>query len=176
MKKLLLTLTLLTASAYADNVADNLLFEGIGTPGTTKMGLISSALYGGANINALDLQGCTPLFRAVACYNDELVEQFINHGAECNFPYLLNPFLLAVRQDCRSMINTMLERCSTDLSLLDEALYIAVHAPLTDSRLLTIQDLIRSGASPWIEFNGEAAYDVVVQKGNTYLIECFKLV
>ncbi len=88
MKKLLLTLTLLTvASTYALTPNDKKLFEAI--INERDINKTRTALEQGANINALT-DDTTPLLGAIYINNPAMVRFLIENGADCN---RLDPFL-----------------------------------------------------------------------------------
>jgi len=182
MKKLLLTLTILTiASTQAADVNEQL-FNAVEASSVAQA---KAALNAGAYIDTIK-DNYTPLTAAVFNFNLEMVEFLIEQGANCCISGEYNDvcaLVFAAEFEWHDMLKLMLEKSdSIDLEKLDRALFITVNThsehecDLCLEKIVTL--LLEHGASPYYYFNDtfiteRTAYELAKSAGLTNITKLF---
>jgi ankyrin repeat protein len=137
-----------------------------------KINVVDQLLGMGANINAQDSSGKTPLHHAVINNHQSLVEFLLKRGADPNIKdhQGKTPLFYAVENNWPTLIAILLQHGS-DLNLRDAQGRTPLHYAVENGRLEIIKELIEMGANPNVrDVKGETPLDLARKKGLEYLI------
>jgi superfamily II DNA or RNA helicase len=141
-----------------------------------KINVVDQLLGMGANINAQDSSGKTPLHHAVINNHQSLVEFLLKRGADPNIKdhQGKTPLFYAVENNWPTLIAILLQHGS-DLNLRDAQGRTPLHYAVETGRLKIIKELIEMGAKLNIrDIKGETPLDLARKKGRKNIINFLK--